>query len=83
MALPSKRRHRLGLAAAVSIAAIAVVTLLWGPIGFAIAVPIGLLGTAWYGDDKLGTCLPLAVMFLLAVTVLVALLGLTVLAFHT
>jgi hypothetical protein len=81
MAVPTKRRHRLLLALALSIAAMAAATLVWGSIGFAIAFPVGLLGTAWYGDDKLGTCLPLAVMFLIAALVMVVLVAM-LLFFH-
>ncbi len=46
-----------------------------GSIGFAIAFPIGLLATAWYGDDNLGTCLPLAAMFLIVVLVILVLIA--------
>jgi hypothetical protein len=79
MAPPVTRRRRLLLSAGFSIAAIGAASLVFGPLGFAIAFPIGLLATAWYGDDSLGTCLPLAVMFLIVLLVIGVLL--TMLAF--
>jgi hypothetical protein len=83
MAVPTSRGRRLLHAAAISTVAIAGATVAFGPLGFAAASSAGLLATAWYGDDALGTCLPIAAMFLLAVAVLVVLLGFTVLAFRT
>ena len=44
--------------------------LAFGPLGAMAAFVSGLLGTAWYGDDDLGTCLPLAIMFLLVLLVI-------------
>jgi len=70
MALPGSRGRRLLLASAISVAAMTAASLAFGPLGFAIAFAAGLLGTAWYGDDQLGTCLPLAVMFLLVLLVI-------------
>lgn len=70
MALPRSRGRRLLIASAISVAAIGAATLALGPLGFAGAFIAGLLGTAWHGDDDLGTCLPLAVMFLLALLVM-------------
>ena len=83
MAVPTSRGRRLLLATALSIAGITAATLGFGPLGFAVAFAAGLLATAWYGDDALGTCLPIAAMFLLVVAVLVVLLGLTVLVVRT
>ena len=73
MAVPVKRSHRFLLASVLSITAVAAATLIWESAGFAVAFPIGLLATAWYGDDKLGTCLPLAVMFLIVAMVMLVL----------
>ena len=58
------------VAAAISGIVVAAAAFAFGPLGFAGAFVAGLLGTAWYGDDDLGTCLPLAVMFLLALLVI-------------
>lgn len=70
MAPPRSRGRRLTFALAVSGVAIAAASLAFGPLGFLIAFVAGLLGTVWYGDDDLGTCLPLAVMFLLVLLVI-------------
>jgi hypothetical protein len=82
MTVPTKRWHRFLLASGISILAIAIATAAFGEGGFAVVSPIGLLATAWYSDDKLGTCLPLAVMFLVVVGVLMTLLGLLVVVHH-
>jgi hypothetical protein len=55
---------------AVSAGVITVAGVAFGPLGATLAFFAGLLGTAWYGDDDLGTCLPLAVMFLLVLLVI-------------
>jgi hypothetical protein len=78
MTVPTTRWHRFLLASGVSILTIAVATFAFGAVGFAVAAPIGFLAIAWYGDDNLGTCLPLAVMFLVVVAVLMTVLGLLV-----
>jgi len=70
VASPGSRGRRLLVASAISAVAIAVGGVAFGPLGFSIAFVAGLLGTAWYGDDQLGTCLPLAVMFLLVLLVI-------------
>ena len=82
MAVPTKRWHRFLLASGISILAVAAATVAFGTGGFAVASPIGLLATAWYSDDKLGTCLPLAIIFLVVLAVLMTLLGLLVLIHH-
>lgn len=75
MPAPVKRWHRLLLAAGLSAAVIAVATLAFGPVGFAATFIIGTIGTAWYGDDELGTCLPVAILFLLILVLMVLLIA--------
>lgn len=53
---------------------------LFGPVATLISGAVGFLGVAVASDDDLGTCLPLAVFFLIALVMLVmALVGVVLL----
>lgn len=58
----------------------ALVGITLGPLAALITGAVGFLGVAVASDDELGTCLPLAVFFLMALTLLVmALVGVVLL----
>jgi hypothetical protein len=65
----SKVRRRIGTAA-VSVALIAAGWLVHGSLGLFAALMIALLLVAWRHDNDLGTCFPLAMLFVLVVAVL-------------
>ena len=43
---------------------------LFGPVGLLVAAVLVLLAIAWRHDNDLGTCLPLAVLFVIACAIL-------------
>jgi len=75
VAAPGERRRRLLLASGLSAAVVALAALTFGPPGFAIAFAVGLVATAWYGDDDVGACLPIAILVLLVLVLMVVLIA--------
>ena len=63
----------LGLA----VAFILVIAQLLGPLGFIGASAVAFLAVVWRHDNDLGTCLPLAVLFLIALGILAFVLVIT------
>ena len=69
---PKLRRRfiRFVIAASLTVAAVLAAGWLIGPLaGLAVAV-LGFLATAVAADDRLGTCLPLAIFSLIGLTLL-------------
>lgn len=64
------RLRRFAIAAGATVITAIAAGYLIGPRAALAAAVIGFLGTAAVADDKLGTCLPLAVFLLIGLTLL-------------
>jgi hypothetical protein len=74
------RVKRFAYSSFIAIIITVVVGKLFGPVPTLISGCVGFLGVAIASDDDLGTCLPLAVFFLIALVILVmALVGVVLL----
>lgn len=62
-----RRLKRFLIAGSVTVVATAGAGTMIHPAAGAVVAAIGFLGTAIAADDKLGTCFPLAVLFLIIV----------------
>ena len=71
-------QRRAAISLGIAIPVIALASWLFGPIGFAASFVVSLPVAAWYNDNKLGTCLPFAILFLIVLAVLVMVLVLLV-----
>ena len=76
MLSPSLKRFAVSIAAAATL--ILASGLAFGAAGYAGASAVAFLGLAWRHDTQLGTCFPLAVLFLMAIAVLLLLFFLAV-----
>ena len=65
-----RRLKRFAISISVSIAAAVAAGFLLGPVACLVVSVVGFLGVAVASDDDLGTCLPLAVFFLIGLTLL-------------
>ena len=65
-----RRLKRFAIAAPLAVGATALAGLLWGPLVEAATAAIGFLAVAIAADDKVGTCFPLAVLFVIIVVLL-------------
>lgn len=65
-----RRLTRFAVSTAVAIAGTIAAGLLLGPIATLVVGVVGFLGVAIASDDNLGTCLPLAVFFLIGLVLL-------------
>jgi len=65
-----RRLTRFAVSAATAIIVTVATGFLLGPVAALVAGVIGFLGVAVASDDDLGTCLPLAVFFLIGLTLL-------------
>lgn len=74
------RLKRFAYSSLIAISITLIVGILFGPVATLISGSVGFLGVAIASDDDLGTCLPFAVFFLLALVILVmALVGVVLL----
>ena len=74
------RLKRFAYSSLIAISITLVIGTLFGPVATLISGSVGFLGVAYASDDDLGTCLPLAVFFLIALVMLVmALVGVVLL----
>jgi hypothetical protein len=74
------RLKRFAYSSLIAISITLIVGTLFGPVATLISGSVGFLGVAIASDDDLGTCLPLAVFFLIALVILVmALVGVVLL----
>ena len=65
-----RRLKRFGLSASVAVVVTIAAGAMLGPLAAIVAGALGFLGVAVASDDNLGTCLPLAVFFLIGLTLL-------------
>jgi O-antigen ligase len=71
-----RRLKRFALSTALAVTAAIAAGLLLGTTAAVVASVVGFLGVAIASDDDLGTCLPLAVFFLIGLALLmIALVG--------
>lgn len=74
------RLKRFAYSSLIAVSITLIVATLFGPVATLISGSVGFLGVAIASDDDLGTCLPLAVFFLIALVMLVmALVGVVLL----
>jgi hypothetical protein len=74
------RLKRFAYSSLIAVSITLIVGTLFGPVATLISGSVGFLGVAIASDDDLGTCLPLAVFFLIALVILVmALVGVVLL----
>jgi len=71
-------KKRAGVSLALFVSALLLAGALGGSVAFGAVLVPGLLVLAWWNDNDLGTCLPLAVLFLLALGVVVLVFALAV-----
>jgi hypothetical protein len=74
-----RRLKRFAISTAIAVAAATAAGLLLGTTAAVVASIAGFLGVAVASDDDLGTCLPLAVFFLIGLTLLIIALVATIL----
>lgn len=74
------RVKRFAYSSLIAVSVTLIVGTLFGPVATLISGSVGFLGVAIASDDDVGTCLPLAVFFLMALVMLVmALVGVVLL----
>ena len=74
------RVKRFACSSLIAVSITLIVATFFGPVATLISGCVGFLGVAIASDDDLGTCLPFAVFFLLALVILVmALVGVVLL----
>jgi hypothetical protein len=64
-------KKRAGVSLALFSSAVLLAAAIGGPVAVGAVLVLGLPALAWWNDNDLGYCLPLAVLFLLALAIIV------------